>query len=225
MRRRHGCSALESITTTEGRAQDVHTGSCDIDRRHAIVREVRQLISVIGSCNRNNSVERETNRIKWLLIVVCPVVSSRRHECNADVNGRLNCILEGLRKSWSAVTVIADNNIDAILGLHRDQIVQGFDRSQERNARTSSTDLERHDLGVPVDPGDSSTVVSNRRGRTRDVRAVTVLIQRIRIAREWVNTVNVIDVTVGIVVNSIPSDLAWVDPHIGPQIRVIVVNS
>ena len=57
------------------------------------------------------------------------------------------------------------------------------------------------------------------------MRSMPLVVHRITVTVVKVVSVNIVDESIAVVVNSITCDLAGIDPHVGLQILVIVVNS
>ena len=80
-------------------------------------------------------------------------------------------------------------------------------------------------MGTPVDPGHAGAVVAPSGDCARHVRAVGIAIHRVAVAVGEVVAVDVVDVAVAIVVDSVAGDFTRVGPDVLHQVRMRVVDA
>ena len=122
----------------------------------------------------------------------------------------------------NTIAVVAGNDVDAEVRLHVDEVIERFDR--RRRDRECVTNRHRHDPGVPVYTGNTNAVVSHCRHGASDVSAVAVSVHRDGGAVTRVDSENVVDVAIAIVVDPVARNLAGIDPHVGQKIGVVKID-
>ena len=133
---------------------------------------------------------------------------------SCSINGHA----EGLR-CWSTTPTVVGK-----LDSHHHGIVEGPDGIRCGTA-VGSKKFQRHDLGVPIDPGNSNPVVPNRSNGSGTVGTVTVIIHRIRIVIGKVISVNVVHVAIFVIIETVTGNFAAVDPHVIAQIGMVVIHT
>ena len=88
-------------------------------------------------------------------------------------------------------------------------------------------ELEGHDADGPVDSGDAAVVVADGAEDAGDMSAVAVAVHGVAggDAGDDADAVDVVNVTVAVVINAVVGGFAGVDPHVGGEVRVFVVNA
>ncbi len=201
-------------------AQDADPRRGQIDAPGPVVRERGQLIGRIGRRHGDHVVQFVAGRIERHVVVVFAVVSGGRHEEMAGVACTGDGVVNGLR------VVIA--RAPTVVGDHRpvgDRVVDRLDGRAEVAAAARIEELERHDLGLPVDADHARCVVPDRGDGSRNVGAVVVVVHRVAVAIVEVVAVDVVDVTVAIVVETVARHLARIDPHVGRQVLMEIVDA
>jgi hypothetical protein len=113
----------------------------------------------------------------------------------------------------------------------RHRVVDGFDGIRDV-AAIGAEELERSDLGIPVNARHTYAVVAGRSDGARDVRAVLVavagdgvgIVDGGVVVGEVV-AVDVVHVAVAVVVRAVAGDLAGVGPDVVPEVRVVDVHA
>ena len=89
-------------------------------------------------------------------------------------------------------------------------------------------DVQGHQLNLPIDPNDAGVVVADRADGSRDMGAVAVDIHWIVTGRSRcrvkVPANDIVDKSVGIIVNAIIWDFSGVGPDIVGEIDVVIID-
>ena len=57
------------------------------------------------------------------------------------------------------------------------------------------------------------------------MRTVRIVVHRIRIAVKGIDTVNIVNITVAVIINTVSSNFTWVNPRVICKVFMIVVNT
>ena len=102
--------------------------------------------------------------------------------------------------------------------------VDALDRVAVRAAAAPVQELQRHDLHPLAYPHHADPVVPARADRPGDVRAVTVLVQRLGVAADEVPAVDVVDEPIAVVVAAVAADLESIAPEVRRQVGMAQVD-
>ena len=86
-------------------------------------------------------------------------------------------------------------------------------------------DLDRHDFDGPICSGDACCIVPHRTEEARTHRAVAIVVHGIRGTRDRIDSKDIIDVAIPVVINSVTGDLVGISPHVGGEIGMGVIHA
>ena len=104
-------------------------------------------------------------------------------------------------------------------------IIDGENRTGSGPGAGSPQKLECHDPHVPVYAYDTDTVVADGTNGTSTMGTVAMVVIRITIIVDEVVAVDIVDVAIAIIVDSIPRDFAGIHPHVGGEVLMIPVHT
>ena len=201
-------------------ARSTPTGRSSMNRSGCRLRwNLRRIISK-GSCN---SPDRPAGRRYH------PRRSRRRkpqeHRRCHCVDGVFRRLVVPARFVAAAVGIIRNADVHATQ-LHHPHIVIGVDEHRGCRSKTDAViDLDRHYLDVPVNADNADRIIADRPDRSGRMRAVAVLVERIRIVKEKILPVKVVDKSVTVVIDTVVRHLARVRPHIRGKVLVRVFGA
>src|SRR5687768_16978437 len=135
---------------------------------------------------------------------------------NPGATGTRNGVGQSLRKISSAPTGIND------VGAHALGIFDAFNGVGSSSRSIRAQELAREEFHLPGDSANTPAIVGNRPNRSGHVRAVPVVVADNSVSYNSVYSVDVIDITVPIVIDTIESTVAervWIPlAGIFPQI-------
>ncbi len=225
VRRGHARSAVGAVLAAGERAVDAHPRRPQVDRRRAVVGEGGQAVAFIGGGDRQDVRQIVARRVVGHVVVIDRFVARGRDEQHALVAARPDGVVERLAVRPASPTVVGHADVDPILGSHHRRVIEGLDRGAGEAVSFGVEELQGHDRGVPVDAGDSVTVVAHGGDRAGDVRPVAVVVHGIAVAVDEVVPVDVVDQPVAVVVDAVRRHFAGVGPGVGGQIGVGVVDA
>src|SRR5262249_46038661 len=141
-----------------------------------------EAIQIVSRSHRNYVRGIVTRGIKRKDICILTAVSCRRYKKKSRVIGCVDGIEQRLRETATTPTVGEDANVDASV-LHHYRIVDALYSICERAETGSREELEPHQLHIPVDSYHSYAVISPGAYSTGDMRAVTVIVERVTAPR------------------------------------------
>ena len=169
--------------------------------------------------NRNDVVQVVVGRVVGRCVVIAARIARRCDKQGLGRSGGRDGIVERLRISAAAPTVVGHPDS------HHGGIVDRQDRVHGRAGAAVAEELEGHQLGIPVNAHDALAVIAARGDRARHMGAVGVAVVRIAVPVGEVVAVDIVDVAVAVVIQAVAGNLARIDPHVIDQVRMGVIDS
>ena len=188
------------------------------------VRERRPGVGPRGGGHRDDVREIVAGGVERRGVIVRRLVPRRGNEEDPARSVSLDGVEQGLGKPSAAPTVAGRYDVDPSI-LHELDIFQAVDRIVSRTGPRGVQELARHDADGPVDANDPDAVVPDRPDRARDMGAVGIVVHRVGVIVEGVDTEAVVDVTVAVVIDSVTVAILRVAEHVRGQVLVRVVDS
>ena len=223
--RRHGRSAVPGVTVAGHGRVDRHARRTEINGGRSVAGEVCQIVVVVGGCNGNDVIVGVVGGIVAAHVVVGAAVACGGDEQDARLIGRGNRIGQGRGVSAASPTVIGGDDVDAEVASHHRHIVNGLDGAGRRAIAACGEELHRHQLRGPVDARNTGRIVADGSDRPGDVRAVAMVVVGIAVTVDEVVPVDIVDVPVAVIVDPVAGDLSGIDPHIGSEVRMRIVDA
>ena len=184
----HRRAGAQAVVVAGVGTQDVHAGGGDGDGSLAEVGESGQLVVAIGGRDRDDVVQFEVGRVGRLEVGVAATVACGRDE---QVSLALS-YLDGVEQRGRVAAVVP--TIVRYLDVVGQRQVEAVDELRHRAAAAVVEELDRDQLGVPVDAGDADAVVAYRPDRAGHMGAVAVAVQRVIVVGVAVPTDEIVDV-------------------------------
>ncbi len=126
--------------------------------------------------------------------------------------GRLDRVVERLRKPVATPTVVADPRP------HAHRVLDCGDGVDSISRPRGAEELQRHDAHVPVHARNADGVVADRTDGAGHMGAVAVVVHRRALSIEEIVPIDVVHVTVAVVVYAVLRDFAGVHPEVVNQV-------
>ena len=228
MRSRHRRATQKRVVIADRRRQDVDARCSQVNRRGTVVREPRQIVSVVGRGHRDHVGRVEARWIEGLDVVIETVVACARDEEHVLVVRGVHFIEQRLREVRSSPAVRQHTNVGLARPretlLDRDRKLHGSDGVFSCAVAGGVNELDGHQARGPVDADHAHPVVAGCADRAGHVGPVILVVHRIARAGDGVESVRA----------RRAGDRAPVDvhgeggrrgPHVGDEIGMRVVDA
>ena len=202
---------------------DAHPGRRQVDRVRAVVGPAGEPVVVVGGRDADLARAVVSARIAAhpFFVVVVAGVAGGGDEQDVVRAERVDLVGERLRVGGPGERRRVVDHADVHAGLLRgDQPLQRFDQPAGFAPRRGAQPLDRQDRRLPVHPRHADAVVGDGAHDPGDVRAVAavdlVVVQRFAVVLEH---------AVAVRARRAAADAAGVAPHVGREIRVVVVDA
>ena len=218
---RHGSPRqrrVGGVARVEG-GDDLRAGAREIHGRRSEVRERRERIQARRTGHRHHIILRIARGIRRCRVVVRGAVPRRGDEEYPRAARRRDRVAHRLRKASPTPAIAHD------MRPFPDRVVDALQGIRDEPRAVAVEEFASHQLHPPRDPRDPLAVVADGAHRPGDMGAVAVVIRRVATAGDGVESVDVVDDPVPIVIHAVPGDLIGVAPHIQRQILVRVADA
>ncbi len=158
------------------------------------------------------------------VIVIPSIVPGCCHKQNVSISGSLNGGLKRTTKRATTPTIVEGFNVNAIF-FQCHHVINTGNGPFRRTKAICSKEFTANDRDIVVHPNNADTVIPLCTNSTRNMSTMALIIVGVGVAVYGINTVNIINVTVTVVINAITRDFAGVHPHIVNQIRVVILHT
>ena len=183
---------------------------------------------MVGSRDGYYVLQIETGRILWTCVVVVVRVASGRGVKNGS-HARLVQTAHGIHQRLGEPdpppTIVGHHHIVSQNVLHIVEVVEAFDGAGDVTAALRIEKFARQNPNRVIDTYNADLVIALGADSPCHVGAVTMVIHGIATPDDDINAVDIVDVAVPVVVDTITRDLARIGPHVGSQVVVAIVHA
>ncbi len=226
-----GCPVAGGITERAAArghgGENVHTGRSQVHPGLAVVRKAGILVVVIRGRHGDDVLQIVSCRITG----AAGVSVARRTDVERLV-GACHGLLQRLRGTAAAPTVVGDQNVLLLFVLEGVDVVEALDGPRRGAGAERAQKLAADDAHVPVDAGDADAVVAHRADGAGHVGAMAEVIHGIAGVVDDVDAVEVIHVAVVVIVFAVGLAFAvalrallGIHPDVLGQVLMVVVDA
>ena len=139
---------------------------------------------------------------------------------------------QGIRGGTTAPTVVGEDDVVALFFFEFGDVVKAFDGVGGGAAAAGAEEFTAQHANIPVDADHALAIVADAADGAGDVGAVAVVVHNFAGVVDGVGAVEVIDIAVGVFVLTVGlafakafGALLGVDPHVGGQVFMVVVDA
>ena len=220
------------VRVADNRAQDVRAGGGDVHRAPSVAGGDVEVARGVRVRHGDDVGQVEVGGPRRFPVVVgvhpagraVRVIARGRDEQDAALAVGVNRVQEALRELLEGPAVVGRHDVHAAV-LHPSHVVQAGDPGGDGPDAVGVEHLARHEPDIPAHPGDPDAVVADRPDDPRHVRAVVVVVDRVRVAVDRSNPEAIVDEPVAVVVEAVGVAVGLVAEHVRRQVLVRVVDA
>ena len=221
MRSRHARAIISIVARIRSRSarQNRHARRTYIHRRRPVARKRRKRPRPVHSRHRHHVHRVVVRRIILRHIIIRRRIPRRRNKQHSRTTRRRDAIPQSLTVPTTAPTIA--QNVRPFCHA----VINALNRIRSISRAARAQELQPHQLHIPSHAHNLPCIIRRRADRPRAVSSVIVVVHRIPTVSNPIDAMNIIDIAIRIIVDSISGDLPWIYPNVPYQILMRIANA